>query len=161
MLPLCIFAAIPVILWLMRPRTLVGDSAAQLISNTRTYRQDVIMDQLRFHVSRYNTSDSDIAARWKSLQQKLVDEGTPPQSVEAVMQLARSRIDGQKWPILAEHGWIENKPVWVVVAGWPEGKAAWIDFPSAAEKREDDIRRYSHNVDVTLISAQPPYHFLQ
>lgn len=161
LLPLCIFATIPVILWLLRPHSLVGDSAAQLISNTRTYRQDVIMDQLQFHVSRYNTSDSDIATRWKTLQQKLIDDGTTPQHAKGVMQLARTRLNGQKWPILAEHGWINNQPAWVVVVGWPGGEPAYIDFPTAAERRKDDIRRYTHNVDVVIISAHAPYHFVE
>ena len=160
LLPLAIFAAIPVGLWLMRPRPLTGESATQLISNTRAYRQDIIMDQLEFHVSRYNTSDSDVSARWKTLQQNLIANGIPPSHAKGVLELARTRLNGQKWPILAEHGWINNQPVWVIAAGWPEAGAVWMDFPSAAERHEDDIRRYMHNVDVVLISAQTPYRFL-
>jgi len=58
-------------LWLMRPRPLTGESAAQLISNTRAYRPNIILDQLEFHVGRYNTSDKDITIRWKTSQQNV------------------------------------------------------------------------------------------
>ncbi len=167
LMSLAAIAIIPVGLWLTRPRPLSGENVNELISVVRNSREDEVLEQM---VRRYEAvslnfegldTDADPKLRWKIMQTSLEEDGVGLIEAQKVLKVAQKGLK-DNWPCLVEKGYVQDEPVWFVVGNVPRdtGFIGWICRPSAKDIRDEKLRKYCFNVQVSVVSALPPYRAL-
>lgn len=160
-------AAIPLCVWLMRPRLLSAQSATELPGLARTYREEEILKQMHKRYGRislnFDSPDTapDLNARWQEIQHALEEAGAEPEEARKVVQSAQIQLK-ENWPCLAEQGSLHGQTVWIIAASSPydTGFIGWLCLPSAEDIRRQEVEKYCTAVKVAAVSTQPPYQVL-
>jgi hypothetical protein len=160
-------AITPLTVWATRARPLSASSLPELQEFVRQSRQEEILKPMtrRYEAEPVNFENASVRfdpqARWDEIQTWLQNSGVGDDQVREVIQAARPALK-DAWPCFVERGYLQDQPVWVIVGSLPSytGSTPWICPPSFQDIQEERIRKYCSNIQVAVVSANPPHSLL-
>lgn len=159
--------AIPLFVWLIKPRPLSAQAVSEFPELVREARTEKILNEMSKRYERISLSFDapdpipDVNARWQEIQASIEQDGAEPDEAQKIVRTAQTRMQ-QEWPCLAERARLQGQSVWIIAGSSPfdTGFIGWLCPPTAEDIKRQKTEKYCSNIEVVAVNAQSPYQVL-